>query len=84
MLRQMKAHYSSGTIPDDKHTAPLTSYDASAELPVPEDADALRALAWLEAGAIQTTTDDDAVPVQTKAELDRFRPASYRRKQTKA
>ena len=45
------------------------------------DADALRALAWLERGQpdAEIVYDDD-VPRQTAAELREFRPASYIKK----
>lgn len=47
----------------------------------PTDADALRALAWLDRGKPQAEiVDDEAAPKQTKAELARFHRASYRRK----
>jgi hypothetical protein len=46
----------------------------------PEDADAQRALAWLERGKpAKEIVFDDAVPQQSKADLAKFRPASYRR-----
>lgn len=47
---------------------------------VPLDADAARALAWLDAGQPQAEiVYDEAVPRQSKADLAKFRPASYRR-----
>jgi hypothetical protein len=49
-------------------------------VPVPRDADAQRALAWLERGKPQAEiTHDDALPAQSKTDLNKFRPASYRR-----
>ena len=49
-------------------------------VPVPRDADAQRALAWLERGKPQAEiTHDDAVPAQSKTDLNKFRPASHRR-----
>jgi hypothetical protein len=53
-------------------------------VPVPEDADAQRALAWLERGKPQAEiVRDDAVPAQSKAGLEKFRPASYRRSRSR-
>jgi hypothetical protein len=52
----------------------------AAAVPVPRDADPQRALAWLERGKPQAEiTYDDAVPAQSKTDLNKFRPASYRR-----
>lgn len=46
----------------------------------PTDADAQRALAWLARGKPQADiVHGDAVPSQGKADLAKFRPASYRR-----
>jgi hypothetical protein len=47
---------------------------------VPEDADAQRALAWVQRGKPHAEiVFDDAVPQQSKADLKTFKPASYRR-----
>ncbi len=47
--------------------------------PVPEGAYAQRATAWLESGKPQAEIGrDDAVPAQSKADLEKFRPSSYR------
>lgn len=49
-------------------------------VPVPEDADAQRALAWLERGKPRSElVPDEAVPAQSKVDLEKCRPASYRR-----
>jgi hypothetical protein len=57
---------------------------AAPAVPVPEDADAQRALAWLERGKPQAEiVRDDAVPAQSKAGLEKFRPASYRRSRSR-
>jgi hypothetical protein len=46
----------------------------------PADADAQRAVAWQDRGQPQAEiVFDDAVPKQTKANLARFRRASYQR-----
>ena len=48
--------------------------------PVPSDADARRALAWLARKKPQAEiVHDDAVPKQSKADLAKFRRISYRR-----
>ncbi len=47
--------------------------------PVPADADAQRALAWLARGPQAEIVPDDAVPPQSKADLAKFRPASIKR-----
>jgi hypothetical protein len=48
---------------------------------MPTDADAVRALAWLARGKPQAEiVHDNAAPRQTKADLAKFRQASYRRK----
>ena len=58
----------------------MTDNKATPAEPVPEDADAQRALAWLERGKPQAEIVlDDAAPMQSKADLKKFRPASYRR-----
>lgn len=47
---------------------------------VPEDADARRARAWLNRAKPQSEiVRDDAVPAQSREELEQFRPASYHR-----
>jgi hypothetical protein len=47
---------------------------------IPTDADAVRALAWLERGKPQAEiVHDEAVPKQNKTDLARFRRAAYRR-----
>jgi hypothetical protein len=47
---------------------------------VPADADAQRALAWLARDTPQADiVRDDATPVQSPADLNRFRPAACRR-----
>ncbi len=62
--------------PERQGTAPA--------VPVPEDADARRALAWLERGKPQAEiVRDDAVPAQSKADLEKFRSASYRRSRSR-
>jgi hypothetical protein len=49
----------------------------------PPDADAIRALAWLQRKTAGMGADD-ATPPQTEAELATFAPASYRRLAHKA
>ena len=47
---------------------------------LPHDADAERAMAWLQRGMPQDEiVYDDAVPRQSATELAKFRPAGYRR-----
>jgi hypothetical protein len=48
--------------------------------PLPTDADAQRALAWVARGQPQAEiTYDEAAPKQTEADLARFHPMAYRR-----
>ena len=57
---------------------------AAAQAVVPEDADAQRALAWLQRGKPgKEVVFDDAVLAQSEADLGTFRPASYRRTRTR-
>jgi hypothetical protein len=60
-----------------KTSSAATSHESSG---IPADADAQRALAWLDRGKPQAEIVYDAsTPRQSRADLAGFRPASYRR-----
>lgn len=79
----MKSTHSSATTPNARSLRtrrPAARQGAAPAATVAEDADAQRALAWLERGKPQAEiVPDDAVPAQTQTDLKKFRPASYRR-----
>jgi hypothetical protein len=79
----MKSTHSSATTLSPRplrSRRPAARQSSAPSVPVPEDADAQRALAWIERGKPQAEiVRDDAVPAQTQTDLKKFRPASYRR-----
>ena len=79
----MKSTPSSGTtlrVRPLRNRRPAARRGAELAVPMPDDADAQRALAWLERGKPQgEIVHDDAVPAQSQTGLEQFRPASYRR-----
>ncbi len=80
MPRQTKNRLSFAITPDSPPVPRPVEATAKAAA-MPTDADAQRALAGLARGKPQADiVHDDAVPTQNKADLAKFRPASYRRK----